>query len=420
MNKLCYRIVFNKARGLSMAVAETARSRTKAPGQGRVHTSAQNVMHVPALRLMTVLLGTALGVMVLINQAAAQVVADPNAPGRLRATVLETANGVSQVNIQTPSAAGVSRNVYSQFDVPKSGVVLNNSRTNVQTQIGGWVQGNPWLAKGTARVILNEVNSSNPSRLQGYIEVAGDRAETIIANPAGISVEGGGFINVSRATLTTGSPIVEDGRLRGYSVERGQIVIGGEGFDASNTDYTALIARSVQVNAGLWAQHLNVITGINEVEETALAGVPQAIHSGRAADAPPVFAVDVAQLGGMYANQIYLIGTEAGVGVRNAGAIGAGAGDLVVTYGGRRKQLGHSRRRVNADGHRQHQCRVDAGKAPVGHRIHGQHQQYVQKQDNPAGRLRGEQPGDRQCPVGQDGGYYCRQGHQCARQRHRG
>jgi filamentous hemagglutinin len=337
MNKLRYRIVFNKTRGMCMAVPETARSHTQGPGQGAAGSSASGVMRIPRLRRMAFMLGVGLAGAAFADGALAQVVADPNAPGSQRATVLNAANGVVQVNIQTPSAAGVSRNVYSQFDVPKSGAILNNSRTNVQTQLGGWVQGNPWLATGTARVILNEVNSSNPSRLQGYIEVAGDRAETIIANPAGIVVDGGGFINVSRATLTTGSPMLEDGRLKGYSVQRGQIIIDGAGLDASKTDYTALIARSLQVNAGLWAQRLNVITGVNEVEEAAQAAVT---HTGQAADAPPLYAVDVARLGGMYANQIYLVGTEAGVGVRNAGAIGAAAGDLVVTASGRLENSG--------------------------------------------------------------------------------
>jgi hypothetical protein len=47
----------------------------------------------------------------------------------------------------------------------------------VQTQLGGWVQSNGNLAGGAARVILNEVNSSNPSQLKGFVEVAGQRAE---------------------------------------------------------------------------------------------------------------------------------------------------------------------------------------------------------------------------------------------------
>ncbi|WP_426114291.1 filamentous hemagglutinin N-terminal domain-containing protein [Massilia sp. PWRC2] len=337
MNKLCYRIVFNQTRGLWMAVAETARARAKAPGHTRSTGRRQPLSHLPALHRVAVLLAGVLGGMLFACNVAAQIIADVRVPGQQRATVVETANGVTQVNIQTASAAGVSRNVYSQFDVAKNGIVLNNSRTNVQTQIGGWVQGNPWLAKGTARVILNEVNSSSPSRLQGMIEVAGDRAEAIIANPAGIVVEGGGFINVSRATLTTGTPIVEDGGLRGYSVQRGQIVFGGAGFDASKTDYTAVIARSVQVNAGLWAQKLHVITGINEIEAATEAKVTA---GGQSTDGKPLFAVDVAQLGGMYANHIYLVGTEAGVGVRNAGDIGAAVGSLVVTADGRLENSG--------------------------------------------------------------------------------
>ncbi|WP_431476633.1 filamentous hemagglutinin N-terminal domain-containing protein [Massilia eburnea] len=191
----------------------------------------------------------------------AQIIADPKAPSQNQAIVLKAANGVPQVNVREPSAAGVSRNVYSQFDVAKGGAILNNSRSNVQTELGGWVEANPWLKAGAAKVILNEVNSNNPSALRGYIEVAGQKAEVVIANPSGISVDGGGFINVSRATLTTGSPFMTDGRLAGYDVQRGQIVLDGAGLDASKTEYTALISRSLVLNASLWAQRLNVVTG---------------------------------------------------------------------------------------------------------------------------------------------------------------
>ena len=134
----------------------------------------------------------------------AQIRADANAPADQRPTIHQTGNGVPLVNIQTPTAAGVSRNSYSQFDVDNKGTILNNSRTHTATQLGGWVDGNPWLATGSARVILNEVNSTNPSHLNGWIEVAGDRAQVITANPAGISCNGCGFINASYTTLTTG------------------------------------------------------------------------------------------------------------------------------------------------------------------------------------------------------------------------
>ena len=137
MNRNLHRIVFNVRRGLRMAVSEAARTCGKAcKGQTR------------AVSAMAFLLASA-------PLALAQIVADQNAPATQRPTVLNAANGVPLVNIQTPSAAGVSRNTYKQFDVQPNGAILNNSRNNTQTAIGGWVQGNPWLAGGSARVILN-------------------------------------------------------------------------------------------------------------------------------------------------------------------------------------------------------------------------------------------------------------------------
>ncbi|NDF45588.1 MAG: filamentous hemagglutinin N-terminal domain-containing protein, partial [Betaproteobacteria bacterium] len=267
--------------------------------------------------------------------AHAQVVAYRQAPGNQQPTILQTANGLPQVNIQTPSAAGVSRNVYSQFDVESKGVILNNSHVNVKTQQGGWVQANPWLATGSARVILNEVNASNPSQLNGYVEVAGQRAEVVIANPAGISVNGGGFINTSKATLTTGTPIVNVGSLDGYRVQGGNISIYGKGLDLSSTDYAAILARAVQVNAGMWANELKVLTGANQIDASSLAANTTPVATTIAGTGVvPSFALDVAQIGGMYAGKIHLIGTEQGLGVRSAGTLGSTGGDLVLQNNG--------------------------------------------------------------------------------------
>ncbi|WP_196303671.1 two-partner secretion domain-containing protein, partial [Ralstonia solanacearum] len=41
------------------------------------------------------------------------------------------------------------------------------------------------LPGGSARIIVNQVTSTSPSTLQGYLEVAGPRAEVVIANPNG-------------------------------------------------------------------------------------------------------------------------------------------------------------------------------------------------------------------------------------------
>lgn len=69
--------------------------------------------------------------------AHAQVVAAPSAQGTPAPTILQTANGLPQVDIVTPSAAGVSRNQFQQFDIHAQGVILNNGRTASLTQTGG-------------------------------------------------------------------------------------------------------------------------------------------------------------------------------------------------------------------------------------------------------------------------------------------
>lgn len=327
MNKNLYRIVFNKARGLLMVVADSAASGRAAssPSSGVGHTQHRRVTALSRLSFSLLL---ALGCVSLSAQA--NIVADGSAPGNQQPTIISSANGTPQVNIQAPSSGGVSRNVYSQFDVDNRGVILNNGQGVNQTQLGGFINGNPSLARGEASIILNEVNSRDPSKLNGYIEVAGRKAQVVIANPAGITCEGCGFINANRATLTTGQAQLNNGQLTGYDVDRGEIIIQGKGLDSSRQDHTDLIARSVKVNAGIWASDLKVTAGRNQVD-----AAHQNINA-KAADGSlqPTVAVDVANLGGMYAGKIRLIGTESGVGVRNAGEIGASAGDIAITADG--------------------------------------------------------------------------------------
>lgn len=331
MNKHCGRWVFSKIRGCLMVVAEAAKGQGKGGGARGERNRTPVGGASGTVRLVNTLALSAMLTQSLLQplQAMAQIRADNTAPGAQRPTVLSTGSGLPQVNITTPSAAGVSRSRLSQMDVDSRGAVVNNSRTHTPTQIGGWVQGNPWLATGEARVILLEVNSQNPSRINGFIEIAGQRSEIIVANPAGLNVNGSGFINASRATLTTGEVNLHDAGVSGYTVRGGTITIGSQGFDASLTDYTGILARAVAVNGPVRANQLNIVTGANQIEADGPGAAPTA-GSGPA----PSFALDVSQLGGMYAGKITLLATEAGVGVRNAGGVQAGSGGLSLSANG--------------------------------------------------------------------------------------
>ncbi|AHG86216.1 Large exoprotein involved in heme utilizationor adhesion [Bibersteinia trehalosi USDA-ARS-USMARC-190] len=337
MNKQCFRVIFSKTLQRLVVVSELAKSE----GKSSEPSSFPVLPLFAKIRPLTFSLFCALGFVTFSDAALGETLiirADKSAPKNQQPIILSTANGIPQVNIQTPNDKGLSHNKYSQFDVAEKGAILNNSRTNTQTQLAGQVAGNPYLARGEAKVILNEVNSSKPSVMKGYVEVAGKKAEVIIANPSGLHCEGCGIINSDRTTLTTGKPQIKHGHLDSFVVEKGKVKVSGKGLDNSRVDYTEIISRHVEANAGIWSKkETSVITGKNTVKRSDSDKNLQIIHTKQAlaGEPKPQVAIDVGELGGMYSGKIHLIGTEQGVGVRNAGHIGASAETLTIDNQGR-------------------------------------------------------------------------------------
>ena len=348
MNKRHYKVIFSRVLNQLVVVSELAKSQGKAQSENVSSEQEKTGLFSTALSLNPIhfSLMLALGFVFLSPSVHAEdmaIRADKSAPGNQQPIVLQTANGLPQVNIQTPSAGGVSRNQYSQFDVAEKGAILNNARQATQTQMAGWVQGNPNLARGEAKVILNEVNSANPSRLKGYLEVAGKKADVVIANPSGIQCDGCGVINAGRTTLTTGKAEVENVELKGYHVKGGKVTVGPKGMDNSQSDYTDIIAEKAEIKGGIWSKKgIKVTTGKNNVDRTndsvVYVGDKNTDNTDRTSDTESEnqsYSVDVSQLGGMYAEKIHLVDNGQGLGVRNAGHIGASAGEVKIDSQGR-------------------------------------------------------------------------------------
>ncbi|QOR20311.1 hemagglutinin repeat-containing protein [Haemophilus parainfluenzae] len=348
MNKRHYKVIFSRVLNQLVVVSELAKSQGKAQSENVSSEQEKTGLFSSTLSLNPIhfSLMLALGFVFLSPSVHAEdmaIRADKSAPGNQQPTVLQTGNGLPQVNIQTPSAGGVSRNQYSQFDVAEKGAVLNNARKAAQTQMAGWVQGNPNLARGEAKVILNEVNSANPSRLKGYVEVAGKKADVVIANPSGIQCDGCGVINAGRTTLTTGKAEVENGELKGYRVKGGKVTVGQKGMDNSQSDYTDIIAEKAEIKGGVWSKKgIKVTTGKNNVDRTndsvVYVGDKNTDNTDRTSDTQgenQSYSVDVSQLGGMYAEKIHLVDNGQGLGVRNAGHIGASAGSVKIDSQGK-------------------------------------------------------------------------------------
>lgn len=276
-------------------------------------------------RGLVLILANALFWQPLLAQADGIVVSGPGT------TVGAAGNGVPVVNIATPNGSGLSHNHFKDYNVGPNGVILNNAGGPLQsTQLGGIIVGNPNLKGGSANVILNEVNGGSPSQLSGYTEVAGQSAKVIVANPYGVTCNGCGFINTPNVTLTTGKPILDNGRLDRYQVDGGAVTIDGQGLNASNVDRFEIITRTAKINAQINARNLTVIAGRNDVNAQTLNATARADDGS----AKPELAIDSSALGGMYAGAIKLVGTEAGVGVKLDGTLAASAGDIQLDANG--------------------------------------------------------------------------------------
>lgn len=355
MNKQCYRVVFNKARGMMMVVSEVTKSQNKKAGNssGKKSPSAksdsQSGTNISYHRLAMAILCCQSMIYTQVQAANSQIQNTASSvPAAQRAALLKAANGTPIVNIRTPNSNGLSHNTYNQFDIGSNGAILNNSIGGASTQLAGAIVGNQYLAQSAANTILNEVRSNAPAKFQGNLEIAGQRADVIIASPSGLQIQGGGFINANQATLTTGTPKIDSaGNLTGFDVKQGQIqfdnaatgnALGGDLYDGKNknqANYVDVLARAVTINGQIHAnQDINIVSGSNTVDYDTGAAT-KITGTGTA----PILAVDVSALGGIYANSINLVGTENGLGVRNTGNIKA-TQQIVLTNSGKIENTG--------------------------------------------------------------------------------
>ncbi|WP_083235938.1 filamentous hemagglutinin N-terminal domain-containing protein [Halomonas caseinilytica] len=255
----------------------------------------------------------------------AGVVATPNSG----ASVSQLPGGVEVINIATPDQNGLSHNQYTAFNVSESGVVVNNSYTGGPSSLtGSSIAGNANLAGGSASVILNEVVSPTASHLNGAIELLGQDAKLIIANPNGIACNGCSFNNISQATLVAGESRMSQGALEGFAIS-GEIKVGHKGLEASDTSALTLAANQLLIDGIVTGQNVAALAGNGFLSADAVS-----LTQGESAMKRNV-AIDVAALGGIRGNNIRIMSTDnhVGVGVNVDGDIMANNSLNIDAYG---------------------------------------------------------------------------------------
>ncbi len=267
--------------------------------------------------------------------------------GSTNTQIDRAANNVPIVNIAAPNAGGLSHNKYNDYNVNQSGLILNNaigSQNGVtQTQIGGLINDNANLKNsGAASIILNEVTSNNISQINGYTEIAGKKADLVLANPNGFVMNGAGFVNVSRFSAVVGSsnqfnPNPNDLTFRlsdnAYAATHGflpKLTIMGSGIDLEDITSTDLVANLMNIVAPVYggANDVNLRTGdqtFNYLTKTVTSD-----NTNPGSNLPSEVAIDASALGKIQAGRIFIVATKEGFGIKYSGDLLASRSGIII------------------------------------------------------------------------------------------
>ncbi|MEZ6878803.1 hemagglutinin repeat-containing protein, partial [Enterobacter sp. KBR-315C3_2022] len=264
-----------------------------------------------------------------ILSATADAATTPDTRQKNGPTMGQAANGTPVVNIADPNGKGISMNKFNEFNVDKQGMIFNNSMKDGVTKIGGYAVKNAQL-QHEASAIISEVTGAKASYINGTMEVFGKKADIIIANENGISVNGATTINANSLTLSTGKVQAKDDGTFKLAVEKGAVSVTGQGINTDGLSFFDIVSRSAQLEGEIaGSADIKVLAGQNDYD---LANRSHTVRSKGDGKGPAV-AIDGSALGSMYGGKIQLISTESGAGVRHAGGIIASS-DLDVNADG--------------------------------------------------------------------------------------
>ncbi|KWC62633.1 filamentous hemagglutinin N-terminal domain-containing protein [Burkholderia ubonensis] len=242
-------------------------------------------------------------------------------------------DGRQLVNL-APAVAGVSSNTYSSFNVTAAGATLNNTGIN-------------------ARTIVNQVTSTSPSLIQGQIDVAGPRANVVLANPNGITVNGGSFVNTGHVALSTGNVSFNDVQIAPGVIQRnvvldtatGTIVVGPGGLESALIGLD-LIAKTIRIDGPVHNTYTSPMAGVRLLAGSSRVMLDTGLSPTddkhewltRSAtmnpDTASSYAIDITAAGSLTSGRVELIVTDRGPGVRSAGPLNASLGDFLLTSNG--------------------------------------------------------------------------------------
>ncbi|WP_424409052.1 YopT-type cysteine protease domain-containing protein [Pasteurella sp. PK-2025] len=236
----------------------------------------------------------------------------------------KTENSVIVIDIATPNQKGISDNRFEKFNIPNGAVFNNNgSEAEKRSRLIGYVPHNKNLtSQNEASVILNQVTGSQESKIAGALEVLGKKADIVIANQNGINLNGVRTINSDRFVATT-SHLIDPNDMQ-LNVTKGNVTIDVNGVSTDGLQYLDVIAKTIEQKQSITPEHdieakanVTFIAGTSkyDLEKNELQK-----NSGGSVSNNSI-AITGASTGAMHGQNIKLIVTDKGAGIKHDGII---------------------------------------------------------------------------------------------------
>lgn len=130
--------------------------------------------------------------------------------------------GEVNIDINVPDNNGVSHNQFLRFNTRKGITVqLNNDSKQNKNMLT--------LGSQSAKLIINQVNSTEKTNLHGLLEIKGSPAKIVIVNPNGISCNNCQFSNTTGVDLVAGKMNYANKKIS-YQTDKGKIIFTGLGI----------------------------------------------------------------------------------------------------------------------------------------------------------------------------------------------
>lgn len=161
---------------------------------------------------------------------------------------IQIKNNKPTQSISTPNSNGISHNYFSEFNVGKRGLNIDNAPS--------------------ARVIINEVTGTNISQLDGKMAVIGKQANLIIANPNGINCNSCSVSNVGQLTLLAGNTVPDNttGKLTGFKNISGDVLVNNVKSKAIRSNLTIIAVSADIRNSDINAPMTTLNVGAEKID----------------------------------------------------------------------------------------------------------------------------------------------------------